>query len=192
MKEMATTKTTIAVKKTTAAKPYRKITATQFSKLTPATQRMKIAQDVLAQTSLPKKSRYNVERGYYCHVLSTDKAELKYNTELSKVLPAIQPDCHVCAMGALFLSHVRINNSFKLRDSVHNINSMRLSSTKIIDTMDAYFPEEQLRSIEDAFESCALDPCPWGRKFPDATKRLRAICHNIIRNKGDFDITQIR
>ena len=185
------------------------MTKKQFEKLKPATRRIKMAQDVILRLST--RNRPVVERGTYCEVSpwipdrvlailapadrwgNRDAGGLQFQS----VLPKVQKYCHVCAMGALLLSHVAIANAFTVDDADG------VAGYVIIETLDGYFTDEQLRSIEAAFEGELVinvfsDAEPiienaaiWFDRIPDATKRLRAICRNIIAHKGDFDITDV-
>ncbi len=190
------TKTTAAPAAPAAPKPaYRPLTAKRFARLSPATQRVKIAEDVLAVIAV-KKNRYTVGKGYYCHTINTpDLSTISESDQLRKVLPKLQKNCEVCAMGALFLSHVRINNEITVGEANSHIlsdGSFGIGDWTMEDKMAEYFSPDQLREVETAFEGFSISGQPWLHKYPENIARLRAICRNIIRNKGDFDITQVR
>lgn len=140
--------------------------------------RIKVAQDVLYQLS---KKKYKASPGTYCRLNLKDNQELTVNAELQTELTKVK-NCEVCGIGAAFLSLVRIDDKFKVchNDTLDNcINDIAMR-----EKLYKYFDEDEIENIEDAFEGFSgyfeyLD------KYPDPTKRLRAIMRNIIKN-GEF------
>lgn len=170
------------------------MTAKRFEKLTAPRKRMAIARDVLATLALPARKRYTLMRGIYCTAIpSTEVGQraLSTATEFSEILPVIEKHCYVCGMGAMFISHVRINDavsvdsiSYRFRDSL--LPRVEVDGDFIVRTMGKYFPSDQLRSIEWAFEG------GWSDSHPNPEALLVAICNNIVRNKGNFMFGQRR
>lgn len=170
------------------------MTAKRFGSLTPAGKRVAIAKDVLATLALPAAKRYKLERGTYCDGTPSTKAAqtaVDTATEFSQILPKIERDCRVCAIGAMFISHVRINNAVRMDSVTWRVcdtsrASISASDGFMIETMQHYFPVLQLRLIEQAFEG------GWQEQYPRPKALLVAVCNNIIRNKGDFRFDQYR
>lgn len=117
--------------------------------------------------------------------------------------------CEGCARGALFLAKLDRQNSLKLadlgicavdpnedaycdnteEDGAQTIGVDRHTTTEYLHE----FVPDQLRLIEAAFERDPQDgyedefaAIQFGEKFKTPSKRLRAICENIIKNKGEF------
>lgn len=152
-----------------------------------------IAKDVLKQL---RARRYLAQPGVY---LEADGAKVKGGDDLRKVLPKIKK-CHVCAIGAAFLSYVRLKDGVKVvaadgwpagsrppafvhPEGSHTLFSGRASAMR--DLLVQAFDRDMLSDIESAFES------NWGG-YRTAGNRLRAIMLNIIRNKGKFEPDQER
>jgi hypothetical protein len=191
------------------------MTKKQFDRLKPATRRIKIAQDVL-YTLTRKKNRFKVTSGSYCNFNTYLTATS--DTQLQKILPKYEKYCEACAIGALFLSHVRLFNNvtlgqaddtygFTLEHYPKGGERLRAADVTILAVMEDYFPAEMLRTIEAAFEGRVMVydgdmgndedidlptlSQKWPRLISNAEKRLISICKNIIAHKGDFDITDL-
>lgn len=157
-----------------------------FLKLSPAQKRIAIVKDCLAM--LRSRSCPEITPGTYCHIPDGDNYE---NRSLQEILPSLQSSCRVCAMGALFLSHVRKANNVDAGDHFFDED--------IIEEMKGYFSESQLRSIEKAFESTSYydeeDTSDlsdkWYSHYPDPKKRLIAILQNMLENGGKFKISKV-
>ena len=114
-------------------------------------------------------------------------------------------------MGALFISHVRLVNHISLSAADNSFTNTLLYVTDktISNVLKGYFSDFMLRRIEAAFEGTvitssayynndykpgkSLDDAAgeWKTSLPDATKRLRSICKNIVKHGGDFDIYDV-
>lgn len=173
------------------------MTKKYFDRLKPATRRMKIAKDVLATLALPKRKRFKPTSGDYCDFNSPPQV-IRQRKQLQALLPQVEKDCTACAMGALFLSHVRLVNNFSLAYGQNSVSPRTISAT-----LADYFPEEQLRTIEAAFEDHIIGNVgnkfnkvasyclKWKALIPNDEPRLKAIMRNIVKHKGDFDITDL-
>lgn len=168
-----------------------------FEAMTAAEKRVAIAKDAIEQIG----ERYVVGRGVYMAALT------KRHLDGSAVDFARDPEtrCRVCARGALFLSGLRLFNSYDepLRTYVDT------------DQEERFFGAGQVRLIECAFEgwdreragdeyaySIRMENAPpieefypteledailhYREAFPRDTDRLLAILENIIANNGTF------
>lgn len=174
------------------------MTKKQFDRLKPATRRIKITEDVLH--TLTRKNRFKVTPGAYCEF----NIELiaPSDTQLQKILPKYEKHCKACAIGGLFLSHVRLFNNITLGEldntyadaleDYPNGVGMKADDNAMLEAMGDYFPAEMLHTIEAAFEGRLIYyGVKWVRRIPNHENRLKAICKNIIANKGNFDITDL-
>lgn len=112
--------------------------------------------------------------------------------------------CVVCALGALFYSHVVLHNQFDITreletdgcfDSDDVDTTINLGKDNIIPKLLDIFDEETLDRIENFFEnypSLNLQETEkirdFAHKFKRSTDRLTAICDNIIDNGGEFTL----
>jgi hypothetical protein len=157
-----------------------------------ALKRVEIAKDVL------KTLRYlSVSTGSYVYGeirnLKGDSAQ--------KNLPKIRKKCHVCALGACFLSFVKIEKRVKIKDITHSCypNEVEVDFSFIESKLKKYFGQDQLFKIEAACEqSSAIHGERWylhdAARFRsrsgllDVSEKdlLKAIMQNIVKNKGTF------
>ncbi len=192
------------------------MTKKQFDRLKPATRRMKIAQDVLDTLKLKERKRFRVVKGTYCSI-NTGKANFfkgKKRTQVQSLLPEIGKNCEACGMGALFLSHIRLFDRVTVGElgvidcDDMNKSVLQADGDDIVSALSGSFSGTELRIIEAAFEGntgnftyqmrqnvnhgdyVSLSD-QWLTRKTDDTKRLRAICRNIIAHNGDFDITDL-
>src|SRR5476651_2533950 len=117
-------------------------TLAEFNKLTPARKRMAIAADVLATLKIRSSSRYLVEQGKYFYASYNDTGELDLSDvqQLQKVLPKLRKHCEVRAMGAMFLSHVKIANEVTVREVRESEECNIWADNEFIaDKMSGYF-----------------------------------------------------
>lgn len=165
---------------------------------TKAEKRVAIAKDVIKQLELKKLV---ATPGTYFSISQRVAEKLKPTAQLQKELKKI-PKCEVCALGACFVSAVRKFNDLtvqevelgKYNDELGLYTSSDLGRDGTTDKLNEFFEPEQLNRIEQAFEG-------WDRsvyhndeygtvafyaKYPNATRRMKAIMQNIIRNKGEF------
>ena len=154
-----------------------------------------IAKDVLAHLRL-----LSCEEGSYIGVRSTEKASdamdklIEKGGDAQPHIDKIARNCDVCALGAAFLSYVRLYDGVSVEDVVPDA---------LIEKMKTVFSAEQLMLIEAAFELDARPPIVgrlggehlpagsrdavcFGERFDDPKKRLKAIMENIVANDGVF------
>ena len=163
----------------------------EFAALSPAVQRVAIAQDVLAWLSIGRL------RATISNYLS-DGAD-DYSTESTR--------CDACALGAVFA--VTATRSTRVARALDEAWS-ELDPDEMQDTLAPYFDLEQLRLIETAFEAdvayaglpddelCQASQEAWWARADAAAKfcehlgpkgRMRAIMKNVIQHNGTFDPT---
>ena len=142
----------------------------KFEDMTKAQQRVAIAKDVLEWLDV-----YGVVRGHYL------VANFKHRT-----LAAVSGDCKVCALGATFLSSIRLGNQYpESKITMASKQAMQLQVSR-------WFDFKQVVLIEAAFERYRTihgmqdHPDDYGDGL-DGRDLLRLIMENIIANKGTFD-----
>lgn len=136
--------------------------------MTPAQKRVAIAKDVIAQIEL--KTIKPANDGWYLYSLNRGAWTPPSGTDVQSVIPALGK-CTVCAVGAAFLSGVRLFDGVKSGSNTLN----GLASNRI----KKWFGRNQRCEIENAFETDYLD-------IRSPAKRLTVIMRNIIRNRGKF------
>lgn len=189
------------------------ISKKQWDRLKPATRRIKMAEDVLA-TLRRKNNRFKVKTDEYCKFVIPAQAHEPApfedkSVQVSALLPKIERHCEACAMGALLLAHVRLVNHVTIADLDYWSTNNNLDATEsLVDTLSESLSEKELRTIEAAFEgnvkmnnvdewtSITADNISrigrkWKSRIRSAEPRLEAIMRNIIKHKGDFDITDL-
>lgn len=158
---------------------------------------VEIAKDVILQ--LRRKKLYS-HRGNYIQVYEnfdhhfepTDDFRVVFNEGKIKY-------CNVCALGALLVGYVSINDKMSVR-------AVRASSSSysIGIVLQDIFSAEQVELIERVFECWGLDDSRasmedgifsfkvifFNRKYPNDKDRLVAIMRSIIRNKGEFKFSR--
>lgn len=200
-------------KKTTEPKP---LTAKQFAALSVPTQRIRVAEDVIAQL---KARRYKASPGTYAVIKGLDALATKHKgKDLRDVLPTKAKSCSVCALGSMFLSTIRLGDNCKIdpeddfdfdvytpslskipettinEDLIHErIFDLFGSQKGIIETA---FEGTEMDRLDEYAEDNGLDPdqlmddCrAFYEKFSNAEERLTAIMENIVRNKGNFTVS---
>jgi hypothetical protein len=123
--------------------------------------------------------------------------------DAQKLLPQLEKDCKVCALGACFLSHIRLFNEVQMWGELDASQQRQLIASQL----EKYFGRLELYLIETAFECVPLsllqrvpnleedyrvslrDALSFGWKFSKLPERLRAIMENIISNNGEFNPT---
>lgn len=153
--------------------------------------RREIARDVLAAM---KAEKIQVESGNYCEMKFDTDGQAQDSVSFRDVMPKLK-QCHVCAIGALFVANVARTNRFDI--SVYGNGDAWVGDMDMLRKLRPYFSAVELRTIEAAFEGGAVDldrqigrdtlnACRrFYNRHPDAEQRLQAICRNIIRN-GEF------
>jgi len=159
-----------------------------------AKERVAIAKDAMAWAKLG--ALIPITMAYVNPIDGKIGNELRENTDYSKVQArdVVVGTCEVCALGGLLMAKaVRYDNvlASELLDTPH---------TKLSE----HFSLDQLKLIEYAFEGWRDggvradgngmsygQPHPWYHAFPDTMDRFLAIMQNIIRNKGEFVLTDL-
>jgi hypothetical protein len=179
------------------------VTREQFNAMSQQEQRIAIARDVIAQV---ENSAVLVEQGVYVGKDALGLGVFR-SGEIERTLTTER--CEVCAVGAAFVSAVRLGDALD-EDSFGEddlwARGRRLGDKPIRLHLRRFFGVEQLSLIEAAFERdwgfcevfindglgdetrCAL--CERAVDFGDAVyghdERLIAIMQNIIDNGGSF------
>lgn len=166
------------------------ISKKDFDVLSKAEQRIAIAKDVLHRIELKQLVPI---AGNFCDIgrLATS------NMDVSQILKNPTISCEVCAKGGLFMSYIGVVNSYKVGDVRPTTGASNDSAE--MNLLSKIFSKEQLSLIETAFEGKFLrwnaplseiqqEACyRFYREYSTSfTKRLNAICENIIKNDGIF------
>jgi hypothetical protein len=158
---------------------------------------VKVAKDIIKQIDL--KVIKPIE-GVYVEDLNGAKAcEVAQLSDSKKQAKVLQKECEACALGSMFLSLVKIDNKFQFYawDDEENMDSIvEVSEYEMRGRLEDVFTAEQLALIEGAFEVWGGDEeansddsvraYKFGNRYKTPKRRLRAICLNIIDNKGLF------
>ena len=180
-----------------------KITKQQWSKLTPAQQRIAIAEDVIARIN---SKNIEPRTGAYINfnmIKEETSAKDFFNTQ----------SCEACARGAMFMSFVGVNNDIQLQADTDNISfidhaykedEINYLSDKENETIIELFGEEQIALIETAFEGApsgkfedywyenhitvSAELEEFREDYDSTEATLIVIMQNIIDNKGTFEI----
>jgi len=164
-----------------------KIGGVPFSKLSKAAQRVAIAKDVIAQI---RAEKYIIKTGTWADidVITPDSA---YDSECPVIdqhalLHGLTPverklECKCCAIGAAFLSSIRLANKAVVRNGY--VDGMDEAKVQL----DKYFSDDQLELIEEVFEggqgACHTEDdkgIVFGEKYNNHEKRALAIFSNIV------------
>lgn len=162
-----------------------------FKTLSKAQQRVKIAEDCLVRIELEQlKPDTNSFAAYASHKLAGKSIKETLNTDSNAV-------CHVCAKGGLFMSYIgRVNNFIFEGGGGFNNNDENSAHKALLEI----FSYPQLALIELAFEGTQYmhshsilvrnyhRAIKFWKKYGTSSKRLEAICQNIIHNKGTFKL----
>lgn len=165
-----------------------------------AQKRVEIAKDVIKQI---KEEQFKISCGVWCErETPKELPNLDNGFDQMMMLYGIQiepPKCTVCAIGAAYVSSIRLFNKGAVHESAEKNNAKG--------QLDEFFDIEQQTLIENAFEKgdggyqseagelsndnpsfeVKLDRAiAFGRKHKKAQDRAIAIFANIIRNKGEF------
>jgi len=176
-----------------------------FSRLTAAQKRVAIARDALKQI---KAQKLEINTGVWCDIEmeevypDVEKLDAQALFLGRAAVPAIQPTCRTCALGACLVSSVRLFDDFKLKTSDLDVD-------EIYKQLKKFFPVGQLLLIESAFEQRDWTDRStsarhgqnvekhiteaenttaenFGLTYKDDTERAEAIFKNIVRNNGTF------
>lgn len=91
-------------------------------------------------------------------------------------IDTIIENCEVSAIGACFLSHVRLYNDTTVGEI------LKIDDQEMVDKMKNAFTDKTLQEIEDAFE----DGTGLKDVYKHDNERLKVIMKNVIKNKGVF------
>ncbi len=173
-----------------------------FNSLTKPQKRVAIAEDVIKQI---KAKKYTAKESTYLYISTTVEDEEQLQSNFNNV------QCDCCALGGLFLSEVKFNNSCTIGEA-NDYDFDVKGDTRL----QKYFSIEQLILIEAAFEcwdayrllhNNTIDSgygfnlklnelklteedinkaCKFGDSFYYEKDKLIAILQNLIQNKGTF------
>lgn len=170
-----------------------------FNQLSPAGKRVAIAKDVIAALqSLQVRARSGVW-------VDLKKAPANWDAGIELQPVFKQTNCEACALGACFVSAVKLGNNCKLTEDA-KYDGFEFSppagdwgkdTTGMWTVLKRYFTERQLALIEFAFENgegyykyrdvanseAAND---FYYKYEDDEARMLAIMQNIVVNNGTF------
>lgn len=119
------------------------------------------------------------------------KSDFSMWMEGRKKVTPVPKVCEGCAKGALFYAHLtRYDQVSPSLFTIHPGYGVSLDGRSCVEPLKDYFNEGMLGEIERAFEG-------WGpyHKFAfyrDANERLKLICKNIVKNKGNFNGKELR
>ncbi len=162
-----------------------------FNKLSKAAQRVAIAQDAINQI---KAEKYYIKTGRWVNIKIQTPEDLEEVPDIDQniLLNGFAPiqrkiTCTCCAIGAAFLSSIRLANKAVITDGA--VESLKES----VEQLGNYFSKDQIELIEEAFEKgfgyCHTDGRRgrgFGCSYYDETERALAIFKNIVKNKGEF------
>jgi hypothetical protein len=149
-----------------------------------------LAKDVLFLLSKRPKL-LDVENGSYFRIEEDINEQVNKTNQINDLQDALRLSamkCEVCALGAFFVAKVLRKDACAYSDDIYrNVISNHLKSI---------ISPEQMGLIEAAFEKdsyfssapydVAQEAVDFGRKYYDSKSRLKAICQNIIDNRGVF------
>lgn len=163
-----------APKKSIEKKPVKK---------TKSEMRIAIAKDVL---KLLNTRRLTATPGTY---LQSSTVITEKDVEKDRQFGAKLKNCRVCALGAMFVAEVDLNDRLgckRLFDEgdIQVEGTINLNRPLLTDRLKPFFSMRALSDIERAFE----DEQFWQLTYPEPKKRLAAIMANIIRSAGTFKI----
>ena len=174
--------------------------------------RIAVAKDFLAITDPDRpaaESAVRLARGYGYFTADLGRY-VRIGVELQPLLPASK--CTVCAIGALFLCHVRLFDRHTTDEA--GITQYRTRG-EIVDALAETFDPHQLDLIEAAFEGTTIHACadwpaedypilqaaagfaealdldPYVDDDEQAEKLARAIMQNVIANGGVFTVEPV-
>ncbi len=168
------------------------ISKENFNNLSLSQQQITIAKDVLMRIEIKQVTPFS---GSFCKLVEDGDTD---SIQLSEKLKSSETYCYACAKGSLFLSYIGIVNDYKVTNT-GNIawHGERMKSKEMV-LLSNIFSPHQLSLIETVFEDTVY-PCnevlsgedilrckKFAQTYPNNTKRLIAICENIIDNNGIF------
>lgn len=160
----------------------------KFKAATPAEKRVMISTDVLDQLTAKK-----IKAAHAGWALLTFSAPQNPKHEVCNIIDNAQ--CTCCALGAMMLSEVRINDKLKigaLMDDGGSGVDFRMYHGGDEDRLCDFFDYQQLSLIESAYErgtgryDGTERSVSFGERYKTPERRLRAIMENIVANNGTF------
>lgn len=196
----------------------------RYRNATPEQKRVMVARDVLQQIEFEK---YQPSCGVYLNIprLTEFKADLEATTPwhggflyeeyqakinanltapLRESLEEADIKCRVCALGAVYMSAVRMRNDATLANAVSGGIRVSRQVTDLFDLeqrdlIESCFEGMPMYSLEHGYGSLARAPAlaalhkrirDFARKHLSADDRMKIIMKNIIRNNGTFVLDQ--
>lgn len=154
--------------------------------LTKAQKRVLIAKDVLKWI---RAGAIKTRSGVYVHETRPYKRlSLTPEESLQSKVQDLVNNCEFCALGALFIGAVDKFNKIEVPCGVRRASE--LSGDAVFSSLEKWFSRKQLDQIESAFEGWGHDTFFMSVLHPCTQDRLKAICLNIVRNKGTFVLVQ--
>lgn len=153
-----------------------------FDKQTKSQKRVTIAKDVLAQLA---RKRFLATQGTY---LSRRIDAVNLDAEVCSITSK-HKSCEVCALGGMFVAAVEKADKLKVFElsEVYG-GEATLQQEDCRDYLARFFDEEQLMSIESAFEEDDFGDADAAgfTDCEDPPTRMRLIMENIVANRGRF------
>jgi len=167
--------------------------------LTKAQIRVEVAKDVIRSLKL-----LDVMTGVYFKpkgTLELVNSIVSSSPDSKVAAQKLKKDCKVCALGACFLSSIRLTNKWefgKFEEHWTGPAQVRAVEREVLEEkLHKIFTPFQIDLIETAFEeynctnrandrSVIGRAMSFGSKHYDSSSRLRAIMKNIIKNNGTF------
>jgi hypothetical protein len=173
------------------------ISKEKFDKLSPAKQRMTIAQDVIDRIKI---GQITPSTGRTLHKFNIQRSP---NYSVKKLLAQPIFNCQACALGAMFMANVGINNNCNVNTTQHITASSSILKRAVNNDLSDIFSVKQMALIEIAFEQTvsiangsvihskhdldrSIKFCGEGHKRLNDKDKLLKICNNIIKNQGAF------
>lgn len=176
--------------------------------MTKVEKKVAIAKDVLKRLN---KLRFDGVG--YCESKRPMK-KLEGKGQLQKHLPIVEKSCYVCALGATFLSYIRLFNKVRVEDVAETFFSYEgkmgicVPGRLMEERLETIFPHKTVVLIEAAYEGdthidsyyasdsngvsfpkkqAEVDKAvSFGKKHRGKRNRIKAIMKNIVKNKGEF------
>lgn len=187
-----------------------KTKTTKTRKLTKKQMRLEVVKDALKQMRVR-----TIQRGKYLRPIDLQGwTPLNMNLNPQEHVKTLEEECQVCALGSCVLSYVKLYDHVdygQLGRFEDEKFEPWLDPLNTVEILSKVFSPWQLALIEAAFEINTRPPTarhqlkddfPWGkldqmeqqlerayefgRKIPEAKKRLRAIFKNILDHDGVF------
>lgn len=191
-------------KTTTRQRELARIAAKQrrFDAANAAQKRVMIARDVLELLETAAAFRKGVTRGIYVELkVAPEDAKDPKQIQYALYQPETYQGCGVCALGACFVSAVRLGNKYTPSEEEFVCDRFAPDyGGQFWDHLEKYFAKEQMALIEAAFELGMANYEDWASEealeaaatFADEDEPahvvLERIMKNIIKNRGTFVI----